>query len=396
MLKLLIMFSSLVHAQGGGLSPSGVRITSAPVPVPITGTVSILGVVPTNSTGPVAVATGSITAFQGGGPWLFQRPDGTYSMYVSSGFLNISSGSITSFQGGVWTILSRQDGVYTMTPGTGTWPVTGTFFPAIQPTTLASSPTVNSVQLGPYSVSVTSGGVSITGTSSVFISSGQLSLVGTSTVYVGSGTVVVSTGSITAFKGGSWDHSIIGVSSIFVTSGTLDILDLVSAFISSGNVALTGTSSVFIGSGTVALSTQAVVNSTTGVIGSVSLGNTSGKTELHKTFFKNTSAIAATILGTYTVTVGKTLYITHLDITGALTTISATGSKIGDISIVTPAGTSVSSMTFYNATTSAPQMWVRDYAEPWAIPSGSVFMSSVTPAVTTGMNWIFNWDGYEK
>lgn len=127
-----------------------------------------------------------------------------------------------------------------------------------------------------------------------------------------------------------------------------------------------------------------------------SLGSTAGKTEVHKTFFKNTTAASVAILGTYTVTTGKTLYVYHSEITSALVTISATGAKNGDATLATPAGTTISSMTFYNATTSAPQMWIKDHAEPMAIPSGAVFMSSVTPSLSGAINWLWNFDGYEK
>lgn len=345
---------------------------------------------------------------------------GVASTFITSGTIVVSTGSLTVF------------------PGAG-WAITGT------------SATVNSVQLGPYSVSVTSGVLTLAGIPSVFVSSGQLAVTnltssaavynqagvplavslssgnaanpfyvlstappaGILSVYISSGQVFVSNlgGSaigVVTTQTFTTNGAITGTVSMYMSSGTVDILDLVSATISSGNVSLTGTSSVFIGSGTVALgagaadlgtvhlSTMGVLASTSGVIGAISLGSTSGKTEVHKTFFKNTAATAATILGSYTVTTGKMLYVYHADITGVLTTISATGSKIGDTTLVTPAGTAISSMTFYNASSSAPQMWTRDYAEPMAVPSGTVFMSSVTPAVATSLNWIFNFDGYEK
>lgn len=400
----------------------------------------------------VKIASITVTIPVSGG----SSASGVASTFITSGTIVVSTGSLTVF------------------PGAG-WAITGT------------SATVNSVQLGPYSVSVTSGVLTLAGIPSVFVSSGQLAvtnltssaavynqagvplavslssgnaanpfyvlstappagilsvyissgagvgvnahaLTGTSSVFMSSGSVdvldivsaFISSGQVFVSNlGGSaigvvttqtftTNGAITGTVSMYMSSGTVDILDLVSATISSGNVSLTGTSSVFIGSGTVALgagaadlgtvhlSTMGVLASTSGVIGAISLGSTSGKTEVHKTFFKNTAATAATILGSYTVTTGKTLYVYHADITGVLTTISATGSKIGDTTLVTPAGTAISSMTFYNASSSAPQMWTRDYAEPMAVPSGTVFMSSVTPAVATSLNWIFNFDGYEK
>lgn len=130
--------------------------------------------------------------------------------------------------------------------------------------------------------------------------------------------------------------------------------------------------------------------------GSVSLGSTSGKTEVHKTFTKNTAAAGLSVLGTYTVTAGKTLYVTHMDFTARTAAVSASAANLGNVQLVTPSGTAVSSMTFVNATTSQPTIWTRDFPEPWAVPSATVFMSSVSAAVATSTDWIWNFDGYEK
>lgn len=130
--------------------------------------------------------------------------------------------------------------------------------------------------------------------------------------------------------------------------------------------------------------------------GVVSFGNTLGKTEVHKTFTKNTAAAGVSVLGTYTVTAGKTLYVTHMDFTARTAAISASAANLGNVQLATPSGTSVSSMTFVNPTTSQPTVWSRDYAEPWSVPSAAVFMSSVSAAVATSTDWIWNFDGYEK
>lgn len=130
--------------------------------------------------------------------------------------------------------------------------------------------------------------------------------------------------------------------------------------------------------------------------GQASQGNSAGKTEIHKTFTATTAATGLSILGTYTVTAGKTLYITHMDFSARLNAISATAANLGNIAVATPAGTGVSSMTFVNPTTSAPNIYTRDFSEPWAIPSATVIMSSVSAGVATSTAWIWNFDGYEK
>lgn len=139
---------------------------------------------------------------------------------------------------------------------------------------------------------------------------------------------------------------------------------------------------------------QTTASSTANV--TVQLGSTNGKTEKHLTFTKNTAAVGATIIGTYTVTTGKTLYVTQIEIVSYLTAISATGSRIGDAVLVTPSGTVISSMTFFNAASSVPQAWVKRFAEPMSVPSATVIMSSAMPSVAGSTNWIMNLDGYEK
>ena len=129
---------------------------------------------------------------------------------------------------------------------------------------------------------------------------------------------------------------------------------------------------------------------------STSLGNQIGKTEIHKTFTKNTAAAGLSILGTYTVTTGKTLYVTHMDFSAREVTISATAANLGNIQTATPAGTAVSSMTFVNPTTSQPMIWYKDFPEPMAVPSATVIMSSVSAGIATATDWIWNLDGYEK
>lgn len=148
--------------------------------------------------------------------------------------------------------------------------------------------------------------------------------------------------------------------------------------------------------GTVHLSTAGVLASTSGVIGSASLGSIAGKTEIHKVFTKNTAAAGKSVIGTYTVTAGKTLYVTNMSLTARLTTLSATAANLGNAEIATPSGTTVSSMTFVNPTTSQPLIWTREFSEPWAVTSATVFMSSASASSASGIDWIWNFDGYEK
>lgn len=133
-------------------------------------------------------------------------------------------------------------------------------------------------------------------------------------------------------------------------------------------------------------------------IGSVSLGNSLGKTLVMKTGSLTTSATTADqVILTYTVTAGKTFYLQHLDISARLTVLSATAAILGLASVETPSGTKVYSYTFTNATTqTVDRTPAHDYGEGLPIAAGAVIRVVVTPAAATSMLWVANLGGYEK
>lgn len=58
---------------------------------------------------------------------------------ASFGASQVGSWTVTANQGGAWSVGASQQGSYTVTPGTGTWPVSGTFFQAVQPVSQSGS-----------------------------------------------------------------------------------------------------------------------------------------------------------------------------------------------------------------------------------------------------------------
>lgn len=353
---------------------------------------------------------GSLTVTPGTGTWALGGSSvaaaqlGSYTMTPGTGSWTLSSSSS----------VARQEGSYTVTAGTGTFPVSGTIAcsncsgSASGATTVtpgtgtwnAGGSSVAASQLGSYTVTPGTGTWTVTGP----LTDTQLRASAPNFTLASSSVVARQDGSYTMTPGtGTWATS---QTTLTPGTGATNLGKAEDSVAGDGDV---GVLMLGVRHDSLAARTNAdgdysaiSTDANGGVIISssfptaASLGSTAGKTEIHKTFFKNTTAASVSVLGTYTVTTGKTLYITHLDITGTLVAVSATGVKMGDVTIGTPVNTTISSMTFYNPTTAAPQTWSKDFAEPMAIPSAAVFMSSVTPSAATATNWIFNFDGYEK
>jgi hypothetical protein len=128
-----------------------------------------------------------------------------------------------------------------------------------------------------------------------------------------------------------------------------------------------------------------------------SLGTSAGKTNVLRTGTLVTTAVTADqVVLTCTVTAAKTFYLQYVHLMGRLTTLSATASILGTISLETPSGTKAITATLTNATISAPQTHSLMFAEPIAIAAGTVVRVVVTPAATTSMTWIANFGGYER
>ncbi len=133
------------------------------------------------------------------------------------------------------------------------------------------------------------------------------------------------------------------------------------------------------------------------LLGSVSLGVSSGKTNIMKTGSLTTTATTADqVVLTYTVTSGKTFYLEYFEIEARITTLSGTASILGTASLENPSGTKGHTSTFTNQTTSEVKRIVIPLAEPIPIAAGTVIRVVCTPAAATSMLWIGNFGGYEK
>jgi hypothetical protein len=110
-----------------------------------------------------------------------------------------------------------------------------------------------------------------------------------------------------------------------------------------------------------------------------------------------TSVTAGQIILTYTVPANFTLYLTYLKISGRLTTLSATASVLGTVSVQI-GGVTVYQDTVVNPTTSdaGGQRINLDLGLPIPITGGTVVSVIVTPVATTSMLWFANFGGYTK
>jgi hypothetical protein len=129
----------------------------------------------------------------------------------------------------------------------------------------------------------------------------------------------------------------------------------------------------------------------------VTLGDTN-KTVQMKTGQLTTTAVTANQIAlTYTVTVGKNLFLEYIDIQARLTAVSATSSVLGT-AVLQINGVSVYTATFVNPTTSdqGSQAVRLFFSEPVPIPSAQAIAVLVTPAAATSMLWTANFGGYER
>lgn len=130
-------------------------------------------------------------------------------------------------------------------------------------------------------------------------------------------------------------------------------------------------------------------------IGQVSLGNVQGKTNVLKTgTLVSTATTADQVLVTYTVTAGKTLYLSYFDYTARLTTYAATATNFGNCSLESPAGTKLHTSMVTNAGNSV--LISERVAEPVPILTGVVVRLVCTPSAATSFTWIGNFGGYER
>lgn len=119
-------------------------------------------------------------------------------------------------------------------------------------------------------------------------------------------------------------------------------------------------------------------------------------TPVNKTGTLASSAVTADqVIVTYTVTSGKTFYLTGLAISVGLTTMAATASFFGTLSLENPSGTKL--LTFdmragQGATGTVPI----NLPNPIACPGGTVVRLVCTPSAATAFTWNGNLTGYER
>ena len=119
-------------------------------------------------------------------------------------------------------------------------------------------------------------------------------------------------------------------------------------------------------------------------------------TQVAKTGTVTTTAVTADqIVLTYTVTTGKTFYMTNLDISADFTTLSTTGAYIGTASLESPSGTKTITQDFQNLTTEQIdwKQWV--FPVPKTATSTTVIRVVCTPNATTSTRWRANFSGFE-
>lgn len=143
---------------------------------------------------------------------------------------------------------------------------------------------------------------------------------------------------------------------------------------------------------------QSVLASTTGVIGSISLGNTINKTVVWVSSTGTTAAIGAAVqLSSRTTTLGKTFYIQHIDSWGYLSAPSTTTTQsLGSLAWFSPMGTKLASMSFVNSGSQESARWTLEFAEPLPVSSNVTFYATVTANTALLVNWITTLVGYEK
>lgn len=130
--------------------------------------------------------------------------------------------------------------------------------------------------------------------------------------------------------------------------------------------------------------------------GVVSLGNSLGKTVIGKPGSLASSATTANqaITGaTWTVAVGKTGYIAHVDVSARLTTFATTATLFGTASLRI-GGTAIATWELAAGGAAYPQAF--EPAEPLPVAAGVVVDLVVTPSAATAFTWKGNILGYEK
>jgi hypothetical protein len=129
--------------------------------------------------------------------------------------------------------------------------------------------------------------------------------------------------------------------------------------------------------------------------GEMSLGMTQSKTNTMKTgTLATTTANADQVILTYTVTAGKTFYMQYFEVVARLTTFATTATNFGTFSLESPAATKLYTSNIFHAGDMDPRgVW---FAEPVPIGAGVVVRIVCTPGAAANYTWTANFGGYEK
>lgn len=129
----------------------------------------------------------------------------------------------------------------------------------------------------------------------------------------------------------------------------------------------------------------------------VILASTLNKTTVTKTgTLVTTLTTVDQVVVTYTVTVGKTLFLEYVDLESSMT-VPAGGTNIalGSISLESPSGTKIVTKRCVGGGGVLPAELTLLFSEPLPIYSGTVIRVVCTPVSTTSMTWVANFGGYE-
>lgn len=264
-----------------------------------------------NVVNPQSVSGSTVTVLQGTLPW-----------QVTGGTFAIVGTTLPVSQFGAWDVNASQAGSYTVTPGTGTFPISGSVsvsnLPAAQPVSQSGSFTVTP-GTGTWSSTISGSTIQVTGLAGAAVvvdGSGftqpisgsvgvnnfpvvqSVSQSGAFTVTPGTGAWSTSGSSVTAYQGGSWGVASSQVGSYTVTPGT-------GTFPISGSVAVTfpviQTVSVNVDSTTVANPTHIQW-----IAGSSVTANFSSPQPVTGAFFQATQPVSVAMPVTTSVSVDST------------------------------------------------------------------------------------------
>lgn len=111
-----------------------------------------------------------------------------------------------------------------------------------------------------------------------------------------------------------------------------------------------------------------------------------------------TTAAAVTVnLSSRTTTTNKTFYLQHLDVSAFLVTpTTSTTVQLGGVTLQSPVGTVIATMTFVNSASAPMSGWVLDLATPLPFPSQRTIAVVGAAQTTSAMTWASNMVGFEQ